>query len=50
MLNGMKIADLDALSSHLQGKYPGQTVAVQFMRTGQMKTVDLVLGMRHPLP
>ena len=50
-LNGTKIVDLDALSSYLQEKtVPGQTLVVQIIRSGQVKTFDLVLGTRPPPP
>ena len=50
-LNGTKIVDLDALSSYLQERtVPGQTLAVEIVRAGQIVTVDLVLGTRPPPP
>jgi len=50
-LNGTKVVDLDALSSYLQEKtVPGQTLVVQFVRSGQLETVNLVLGTRPPPP
>jgi len=50
-LNGTKIVDLDALSSFLQEKtVPGQMLVVQVIRSGQMETVNLVLGTRPSPP
>ncbi len=50
-INGTKILNGDALSSYLQEKtLPGQTIVVQVIRSGQMTTVDLVLGTRPPPP
>ena len=50
-LNGTKIVDLDALSSYLQEKtVPGQMLVVRIIRTGQMETINLVLGTRPPPP
>lgn len=50
-LNGTKIVDLDALSSFLQEKtVPGQMLVVQIIRSGQMETVNLVLGTRPSPP
>lgn len=50
-LNGTKTVDLDALSSFLQEKtVPGQMLVVQIIRSGQMETVNLVLGTRPSPP
>jgi S1-C subfamily serine protease len=50
-LNGTRIVDQDALSSYLQEKtIPGQMLVVQFIRAGNLETVDLVLGTRPPPP
>ncbi len=50
-MNGTKIVNSDALSSYLQEKtLPGQTIAVQIIRSGQTMTVNLVLGERPPPP
>ncbi len=50
-INGTKIVNSDALSSYLQEKtLPGQTIAVQIIRSGQTMTVDLILGQRPPPP
>ena len=50
-LNGTKIGNTDALSSYLQEKtLPGQTLVVQIIRSGNMMTVNLVLGTRPPPP
>jgi S1-C subfamily serine protease len=50
-MNGTKIVNTDALSSYLaEYTQPGQTVVLQIIRNGQLKTVDLVLGTRPPAP
>ncbi len=50
-INGTRILNSDALSAYLQEKtIPGQTIVIQVIRSGQMTTVDLVLGTRPPPP
>ncbi len=50
-INGTKILNSDGLSAYLQEKtLPGQTIVIQVIRSGQMTTVDLVLGTRPPPP
>lgn len=50
-INGTKIINTDALSSYL-AEYclPGQTLVLHIVRSGQVMTVDLVLGTRPPPP
>jgi S1-C subfamily serine protease len=50
-INGTKMINTDALSSYL-AEYclPGQTLVLHIVRSGQVMTVDLVLGTRPPPP
>lgn len=50
-INGTKMVNTDALSSYL-AEYclPGQTLVLHIVRSGQVMTVDLVLGTRPPPP
>jgi S1-C subfamily serine protease len=50
-LNCTKIVNTDALFSyHAENTLAGQTLVVQIIRNGQLKTVDMVLGTRPPAP
>ncbi|MFI5404474.1 MAG: S1C family serine protease [Candidatus Gagatemarchaeaceae archaeon] len=50
-INGTKILNSDGLSAYLQEKtIPGQTIAVQIIRSGQMTIINVVLGTRPPPP
>jgi S1-C subfamily serine protease len=50
-LNGTRIVNTDALSSYLaENTLAGQTLIVQIIRNGQLKTIDMVLGTRAPAP
>ncbi len=50
-MNGTKIVNTDALSSYLaEYALAGQTVRLQIIRSGQLMTVDVVLGTRPPAP
>jgi len=50
-MNGTKIVNTDALSSYLaESCLPGQTLVLHIVRSGQVMTVDLVLGTRPPPP
>ncbi len=50
-INGTKIINTDALSSYLaENALAGQTIVVQFIRNGNMMTLNLVLGTRPPAP
>jgi len=50
-INGTKIINTDALSSyHAEYCLPGQTLVLHIVRSGQVMTVDLVLGTRPPPP
>jgi S1-C subfamily serine protease len=50
-VNGSKIVNTDALSSYLaEYAIAGQTLVLHIVRSGQLMTVNLVLGTRPPAP
>jgi len=50
-INGTKIVNTDALSSYLaEYATAGQTIVLHIVRSGQLMTLDLVLGTRPPAP
>ena len=50
-INGTRIVNVDALSSYLQERtIPGQTLALQIIRGGNLLSLSLILGTRPPPP